>query len=373
MKLTLRPEWRPRPFTTFLGFVDIKTGVKIVILFAVINKVAGVYGLLALLTGAGGSLAQLSMYLYSVIALAACVVGLKAVSLEDAEKTLLTAHFFFVDHLLNSVWLAIFAVDWWLYNPHDGKHAANSPAQQEVADVGPGKGVPMTDAERYSAAQGLWNKEKGTAALVLAAGWVIKLYFAALLYSYAIHLRRGTYKSLPLTIASAHRNEVGDDYTYQPVYENELDDRVGDATYERGSRGGRHPVPDDIDFEVDFDAGDDDLERGRARGRRPGSVGGYGEMIGAPARSSQGKPNVNGGPSSSHPMRHQRVHSKPIVSPASKPPLPKTSPDKGKSRAIQQELEQGNTVDKWDDDDEEDEASRAMGSKSAVKSSSVKP
>lgn len=81
MKLTLRPEWRPRPLTTFLGFVDIKTGVKITLLFAVINKVAGVYGLLALLTGAGGSLAQLTMYLYSVVALAAYVVGLKAVAL----------------------------------------------------------------------------------------------------------------------------------------------------------------------------------------------------------------------------------------------------------------------------------------------------
>ncbi|KAG8914908.1 hypothetical protein FRC01_003869 [Tulasnella sp. 417] len=373
MKLTLRPEWRPRPFTSFLGFVDIKTGVKIAILFAVINKVAGVYGLLAMLTGAGGSLAQLSMYLYSVIALAAYVVGFKAVSLEDAEKTLLTAHFFFVDHFLNTVWLVIFAVDWWVYNPHDGKHAANSPAQQEVADVGPGKGVPMSDAERYSAAQALWDKEKGTAALVLAAGWIIKLYFAALLYSYAIHLRRGTYKSLPLTIASAHRNTAGDDYTYQPVYENELDG-VADGTHERGSRSGRHPVPDDIDFEVDFDAGDDDLERGRARGRRPGSVGGYGEMIGAPARSNQGKPTVNGGPSSPQHLRHQRIPSKPIVSPASKPPLPKTSPDKGKSRAIQQELEQGNAVEKWDDDDDEEgDLSRPKGSKSAGKSSSIKP
>lgn len=89
MKLTLRPEWRPRPFTTFLGFVDIKTGVKITILFAVINKVAGVYGLLAMLTGAGGSLAQLSMYLYSVIALAAYVVGFKAVSLVRSCNPLL--------------------------------------------------------------------------------------------------------------------------------------------------------------------------------------------------------------------------------------------------------------------------------------------
>lgn len=35
MKLTLRPEWRLRPLSTFLGFLDIKTGVTIALLFAV--------------------------------------------------------------------------------------------------------------------------------------------------------------------------------------------------------------------------------------------------------------------------------------------------------------------------------------------------
>ena len=35
MKLTLRPEWRLRPLSSFLGFLDIKTGVLIAILFAV--------------------------------------------------------------------------------------------------------------------------------------------------------------------------------------------------------------------------------------------------------------------------------------------------------------------------------------------------
>lgn len=42
-----------------------------------LNKVAGVYGLIAVFTG--GSLAQLSMYIYSVIALVALVWSLKAV------------------------------------------------------------------------------------------------------------------------------------------------------------------------------------------------------------------------------------------------------------------------------------------------------
>ena len=101
MKLTLRPEWRLRPLSSFVGCLDIKTGVTIALLFAVsrlecellsppsrtdirdasqlLNKVAGVYGLVAVLTGAGGSLAQLSLYIYSVVGLIALVWGLKAI------------------------------------------------------------------------------------------------------------------------------------------------------------------------------------------------------------------------------------------------------------------------------------------------------
>ena len=42
------------------------------------NKAAGVYGLIAMFTGAGGTAAQLSMYIYSAIALAALVWGIKS-------------------------------------------------------------------------------------------------------------------------------------------------------------------------------------------------------------------------------------------------------------------------------------------------------
>ena len=44
-----------------------------------LNKVAGVYGLIAVLTGAGGSFAQLSLYIYSVLALLALAWGLRVV------------------------------------------------------------------------------------------------------------------------------------------------------------------------------------------------------------------------------------------------------------------------------------------------------
>ena len=98
MKLMLRPEWRLWPLTSFLGFLDLKTGVTVALLFAVciqrhllfpstdflgpkqlLNKVAGVYGLIAVLTGAVGSFAQLSLYIYSVVALIALGWGLRVV------------------------------------------------------------------------------------------------------------------------------------------------------------------------------------------------------------------------------------------------------------------------------------------------------
>lgn len=95
MKLMLRPEWRLWPLNSFIGLLDLKTGVTVALLFAVsitpslyilylttnqlLNKVAGVYGLIAVLTGAGGSFAQLSMYIYSVIALLGLGWALRAV------------------------------------------------------------------------------------------------------------------------------------------------------------------------------------------------------------------------------------------------------------------------------------------------------
>ncbi|KAI0708804.1 Inositolphosphorylceramide synthase subunit Kei1-domain-containing protein [Cerioporus squamosus] len=211
MKLTLRPEWRLRPLSSFLGFLDIKTGVTIALLFALLNKVAGVYGLVAVLTGAGGSLAQLSLYIYSVLGLVALVWGLKAIlhvcgamyrpsyatansSCRRTQSNRSTCHLFFADHILSTAWLVFFAVVWWVYTPHDGVPGQLA-AQKEVMESGAGHN--MTDEERAAAAMTIWNAEKGIATSMIVMGWLAKIYFAVLLYSYAIHLRKGSYRSLP--------------------------------------------------------------------------------------------------------------------------------------------------------------------------------
>lgn len=197
MKLTLRPEWRLRPFSSFLGYYDIKTGVTCAILFAVLNKVAGVYGLISVLTGAGVTAAQLSLYIYSVLGLLAFAWGLKAVGQEDPKNTLYFAHVFFADHIISTAWTVFFAVVWWVYTPHDGRRDIQSAAQREIMEAGGGGVTNMTEAERAAAAGELWNEEKGTAAAVIILGWLSKIYFALLIYSYAVHLRKGSYRALP--------------------------------------------------------------------------------------------------------------------------------------------------------------------------------
>ncbi|KZS94586.1 DUF1753-domain-containing protein [Sistotremastrum niveocremeum HHB9708] len=196
MRIMLRQTWRPPPFTSFMGVMDLKTGVGLALLFALFNKVAGVYGLIAVFTG--GTIAQVSLYIYSIATLALFLWGLKAVNEEDARNVFYIAHLFICDHLFSTLWLGYFSVLWWVYTAHDGRPTPHSAAQLELIKGADG-GRNITEAERTEMAMALWNREKHFAAFLLAAGWLIKIYFAALLYSYAVHLRRGTYRTLPLS------------------------------------------------------------------------------------------------------------------------------------------------------------------------------
>ncbi|KAG6856253.1 hypothetical protein H0H87_006009 [Tephrocybe sp. NHM501043] len=215
MKLTLRPEWRLWPLSSFLGCLDLKTGVTVALLFAfkLLNKVAGVYGLIAMATGAGGTFAQFSLYLYSVVALVGLVWGLRAVKEEDPKQTLYFAHLFFADHIFSTSWTVFFAVVWWVYTPHNGERIAKSAAQKAMMEIGNVNST-LTPEQREAAAMAIWNHEKGTAAAIIILSWLSKIYFVLLLYSYASHLRKGSYRSLPLS-----RPTAGNSNTTNNAYE----------------------------------------------------------------------------------------------------------------------------------------------------------
>ncbi|KAG1815436.1 Inositolphosphorylceramide synthase subunit Kei1-domain-containing protein [Suillus variegatus] len=196
MKLMLRPEWRLWPISTFLGVTDLKTGVTVVLLFALLNKVAGVYGLIAVMTGANSNFAQLSLYIYSVLGLVALSWGLKSVKDENPQHTLYFAYFFFLDHIFSTIWTVFFSIIWWTYTSHDGQQISNSHAQEAIRHDAPVVNHTMSDEQRALEANILWHEEKGTAMGVIIISWLAKIYFALLLYSYATHLRKGSYNSI---------------------------------------------------------------------------------------------------------------------------------------------------------------------------------
>jgi hypothetical protein len=156
------------------------------------NKVAGVYGLIAIFTG--GTLAQVSMYIYSVLALLLFVWGLRAVDAvglgmflaipagrltsgcfqENPKDVFYFAHAFICDHLLSTLWLTFFSVNWWVYTEHNGERAINSEAQKELIDAATDI-TDLTPDERHRIAQELWDVEKGTAAAFIAIGWILKV------------------------------------------------------------------------------------------------------------------------------------------------------------------------------------------------------
>ena len=88
---------------TFLQKMSLRTGAEIITFLQVINKVSGLYGLLALLTGANINGWPLSMYLYSTTILLATVFLYKHIRLQSPFETLLLAHLYALDSVINAL------------------------------------------------------------------------------------------------------------------------------------------------------------------------------------------------------------------------------------------------------------------------------
>jgi hypothetical protein len=101
----------PRP-RTFLQQMSLRTGAEIITYLQIINKVSGIYGLIALLTGAYIDGWQLSMYLYSTAALLATIFLYKHIRLQSPFETLVLAHLYAIDSVINALYTAFFGIAW---------------------------------------------------------------------------------------------------------------------------------------------------------------------------------------------------------------------------------------------------------------------
>ena len=98
----------------FLYTLSLSTGATLITLSLAINKLSGVYGILALFTGYSLSPLQLSMYIYSVLALVLTIYLSQHIRRQSPLQCLALAWFYVLDSVINAAYTAVFAVSWFL-------------------------------------------------------------------------------------------------------------------------------------------------------------------------------------------------------------------------------------------------------------------
>ena len=88
---------------SFLYVMSLQTGASLITLSLLLNKVSGLYGLLAILTGFHLSPFQLSMYIYSLLALALAAFLAPHIRKQTPLQSLALAWFYVVHIMADSV------------------------------------------------------------------------------------------------------------------------------------------------------------------------------------------------------------------------------------------------------------------------------
>ncbi|MCJ1469455.1 hypothetical protein MMC07_008088 [Pseudocyphellaria aurata] len=208
----------PRP-QSFLYLMSLRTGTELITLSLLLNKVSGLYGLLALLTGLHLSPLQLSMYIYSLFALILIAILAPHIRTQTPFHCLALAIFYILDSIVNAAYTTAFAITWFLVISHHHSDASGSKAPgaggETIDDtagftsptfnvthvdvaVAPDQGI-ATGAEAVavgspgltstatspSLGHGVLQPESINSIIVICALWAVRLYFILVVMSYA--------------------------------------------------------------------------------------------------------------------------------------------------------------------------------------------
>ena len=124
--------------------MSLSTGASLITLSLLLNKVSGLYGLIALLTGYQLSPIQLSMYIYSLVALVLTALLAPHIRTQSPFHCLALAWFYILDSVVNITYTALFSVSWFLVLAQH--NAGETPAS------GPGAGT-MHDTSGFTTPQ----------------------------------------------------------------------------------------------------------------------------------------------------------------------------------------------------------------------------
>ncbi|KKY22996.1 hypothetical protein UCRPC4_g03001 [Phaeomoniella chlamydospora] len=125
----------PRP-QTFLYTMSLRTGAELITLSLLVNKLSGLYGLLALLTGYHLNTLQLSMYIYSLLALALTAFLAPHIRRQSPLQCLALAWFYVIDSVINAVYTICFSITWFLViSQHHHGEQVKGPGAGTIGDT----------------------------------------------------------------------------------------------------------------------------------------------------------------------------------------------------------------------------------------------
>ena len=196
--------------------MSLSTGASLITLSLLLNKVSGLYGLLALLTGYHLSPIQLSMYIYSCFALVLTAVLARHIRTQSPLHCLALAWFYVLDSAINLTYTALFGITWFLVlaqhnageTPSSGLgagtihdtsgftspqhnvsevHIIASPAAglNDAVAVGTPASAPAGATGNGSIRNAILAPESMNSLGVIISLWTIRLYFCLIMLAYA--------------------------------------------------------------------------------------------------------------------------------------------------------------------------------------------
>ncbi|GIC85680.1 inositol phosphorylceramide synthase regulatory subunit KEI1 [Aspergillus udagawae] len=183
----------PRP-ETFLYVMSLETGASLITLSLLLNKISGLYGLLALLTGYHLSPVQLSMYLYSLIALGLTALLFPYIRKQSPLQCLALAWLYLFDTVINAAYTAAFGVTWFLvisqhYDNGSAKGPGSDTMSQTAGFTNPKYGSSSTNGNSARSPDGLTNAvtqpESFQSIVFICLLWIIRIYFVFVMLAFA--------------------------------------------------------------------------------------------------------------------------------------------------------------------------------------------
>lgn len=188
---------------SFLYIMSLQTGATLIALSMLLNKLIGIYGLLSILTGFELSPVQLSMYIYSMLALGLTIFLTPYIRKQAPLQCLGLAWFYLIDSVVNAAYTAGFAVTWFQMISEPAAGGPGGSTMKDSAGFTGGKphgkrysvsfdteAMPLATTSREKSGSsaledGMLQPESLPSLAIICVLWMVRLYFVFVMMAFA--------------------------------------------------------------------------------------------------------------------------------------------------------------------------------------------